>query len=94
MLRTRTGTIVDEYIDKAKSAKTADRPEFQRMVAAAQKPDKNFKAILVHKFQVEVVGAEYLLPYPCSVIMLIRTTEHGTRSQRSMVARIQLMSGS
>ncbi|MGG2197858.1 recombinase family protein [Paenibacillus validus] len=43
-------TIVDEYIDEAKSAKTADRPEFQRMIAAAQQSDKNFQAILIHKF--------------------------------------------
>ncbi|MEK3726208.1 recombinase family protein [Paenibacillus sp. FSL H8-0034] len=43
-------TIVEEYLDEAKSAKNADRPDFQRMVAAAQQPNKNFKAILVHKF--------------------------------------------
>ncbi|NTZ20464.1 recombinase family protein [Paenibacillus sp. JMULE4] len=46
----RGWNIVDEYVDEAKSAKTADRPYFQRMIAAAQQPDKNFEAILVHKF--------------------------------------------
>ena len=43
-------TIIEEYVDEAKSAKTAERPEFQKMIAAAKQPDKNFKAILVHKF--------------------------------------------
>ncbi|NOU57203.1 recombinase family protein [Brevibacillus borstelensis] len=42
--------IVEEFVDEAKSAKTADRPAFQRMIALAQKPDKPFDAILVHKF--------------------------------------------
>ncbi|QSF45288.1 recombinase family protein [Paenibacillus tianjinensis] len=43
-------TVVEEYIDEAKSAKTDARPEFQRMIAAAQKSDKGFQMILVHKF--------------------------------------------
>ncbi|OKP99241.1 MULTISPECIES: recombinase family protein [Paenibacillus] len=43
-------SVVDEYIDEAKSAKTDARPEFQRMIAAAQKSDKGFQMILVHKF--------------------------------------------
>lgn len=42
--------IADEYVDEAKSAKTDARPAFQRMIAAAQQPDKNFEAIVVHKF--------------------------------------------
>lgn len=46
----RGWNIVDEYVDEAKSAKTADRPYFQQMIAAAQVSDKNFDAILVHKF--------------------------------------------
>ncbi len=46
----REWTIIEEYVDEAKSAKTADRPEFQRMITAAKQPDKDFKAILVHKF--------------------------------------------
>ncbi|MDN4080090.1 recombinase family protein [Paenibacillus polymyxa] len=46
----RGWSIVDEYIDEAKSAKTDARPDFQRMIAAAQQPDKHFDAIVVHKF--------------------------------------------
>ncbi|MGV3138178.1 recombinase family protein [Brevibacillus agri] len=42
--------IVEEFVDESKSAKTADRPAFQRMIAKAKQPQKNFQAILVHKF--------------------------------------------
>lgn len=42
--------VVHEYIDSGKSAKTADRPEFQNMIAMAKKQNKNFDAIVVHKF--------------------------------------------
>ncbi|MCG5253450.1 recombinase family protein [Brevibacillus agri] len=43
-------SIVEEFVDESKSAKTADRPAFQRMIAKAKQPQKNFQAILVHKF--------------------------------------------
>lgn len=43
-------TLVHEYIDAGKSAKTDERPEFQRMIAAAKKINKDFNAIIVHKF--------------------------------------------
>ena len=43
-------SLVAEYVDEAKSAKTADRPSFQRMVALAKKSNRHFDAILVHKF--------------------------------------------
>lgn len=46
----RGWSIVDEYVDEAKSAKTDARPEFQRMIATAQQPNRNFDAIVVHKF--------------------------------------------
>lgn len=42
--------IIDEYVDEAKSAKSADRPQFQQMIADAQRSNKRFGAILVHKF--------------------------------------------
>lgn len=38
----RGWNIVGEFVDEAKSAKTADgRDDFQRMIAAAQHPDIN-----------------------------------------------------
>lgn len=42
--------LVDEYLDEGKSAKTADRPAFQKMVALAKKQNRHFDAIVVHKF--------------------------------------------
>lgn len=42
--------ITEEYIDEAKSAKTDDRDDFQRMIADARQTKPPFQAILVHKF--------------------------------------------
>ena len=42
--------LVEEYIDEGKSAKTADRPAFQKMIAIAKKQNRHFDAIIVHKF--------------------------------------------
>lgn len=42
--------IVEEFIDEAKSAKSDDRPDFQRMIAAAQQTNNSFQVILIHKF--------------------------------------------
>lgn len=40
--------VIDWYCDEAKSAKTVNRPEFQRMINDA-KNNPEFKAVLVHK---------------------------------------------
>lgn len=40
--------IVAEYVDEAKSAKNANRPQFQQMISDARKAD--IYAIIVHKF--------------------------------------------
>ena len=42
--------IVKEFIEKGKSAKTDDRPEFQKMIALAKRPNRPFDAVVVHKF--------------------------------------------
>jgi len=42
--------LIEEYLDEGKSAKTAERPAFQRMIALAKRPNKGFDAIVVHKF--------------------------------------------
>lgn len=41
--------IVSEYVDEAESAKSANRPAFQEMIAAAKKKEKPFDSILVWK---------------------------------------------
>ena len=45
----RNWTIVQEYIDEAQSARTADRPAFQEMIATAKQKQSPFQAILVWK---------------------------------------------
>jgi DNA invertase Pin-like site-specific DNA recombinase len=42
--------LVGEYIDEGKSAKTTDRPAFQKMIVLAKKPNRHFDTIIVHKF--------------------------------------------
>ncbi len=46
----RGWNIVAEYVDEARSAKTDERPAFQQMIGTAQKANKTFEAIVVHKF--------------------------------------------
>lgn len=41
--------LIHEYIDAGKSAKTDERPEFQKMIAMAKRQNRNFDAIIVHK---------------------------------------------
>lgn len=45
----RNWEVTAEYIDEAESARTADRPKFREMVAAARRKSKPFEAILVWK---------------------------------------------
>jgi len=45
----RNWTIVQEYIDEAQSARTADRPAFQDMITSAKQKQAPFEAILVWK---------------------------------------------
>ena len=42
--------VVREYVDEAESGRIADRPQFQRMLDAASKPEAPFREILVWKF--------------------------------------------
>jgi len=45
----RNWEIISEYVDEAESAKSANRPAFQEMIAAAKKKEKPFDSILVWK---------------------------------------------
>ena len=42
-------TVIDLFIDEAKSARTANRPDFQKMIALAKQKNPPFEAILVWK---------------------------------------------
>ncbi|MGE5484635.1 MAG: recombinase family protein [Ignavibacteriales bacterium] len=41
--------VVETFIDEGASARTADRPQFQRMIALAKKKPRPFDVILIHK---------------------------------------------
>ncbi|MDP3064378.1 MAG: recombinase family protein [Chloroflexota bacterium] len=41
--------VVREYVDEAESGRTADRPQFQRMIAEARRPSKSFQEVLIWK---------------------------------------------
>ena len=45
----RNWTIVEEFIDAAESARTADRPAFQKMITEAKQKNPPFNIILVWK---------------------------------------------
>ena len=42
--------VAREYVDEAESGRIADRPQFQKMLNEASKPEAPFKEILVWKF--------------------------------------------
>ena len=42
--------VAREYMDEAESGRIADRPQFQKMLGGAAKPEAPFKEILVWKF--------------------------------------------
>ena len=42
--------VAREYVDEAESGRVADRPQFQKMLDEASKPEAPFKEILVWKF--------------------------------------------
>lgn len=42
-------SIVDEFVDEAESARSANRPQFQRMISLAKQKDSPFESILVWK---------------------------------------------
>ena len=42
--------IVREYVDEAESGRIANRPQFRKMLDAAERPDAPFREILVWKF--------------------------------------------
>jgi site-specific DNA recombinase len=45
----RSWNIAEEFIDEAESARTANRPAFQKMISLAKKKPLPFKGILVWK---------------------------------------------
>ncbi|WP_058303748.1 recombinase family protein [Gorillibacterium timonense] len=91
--------IVKEYVDEAKSAKTADRPEFQKMIAAAQQAEKDFTGILVHKFDRfsrsradHVVYKALLKKHGINVFSAMEPTEPDTPHGMLLVGMLEVIS--
>ena len=43
--------VAREYVDEAESGRIADRPQFQRMLDEASKPEAPFQEILIRRTQ-------------------------------------------
>ena len=65
--------VVTEYIDEAESARTADRPDFQRMIADARKKPRPFDVIIVWKL------SRFARSREDSVIYKRALAKHGVR---------------
>jgi site-specific DNA recombinase len=72
--------VVAEYVDEAESARTADRPRFKEMIAAARAKNKLFEAILVWKLSRFARNREDSIIYKSLLrkrgIQLISINEH------------------
>ena len=44
-------SVAREFVDEAESGRIADRPQFQRMLDEAAKPEAPFKEILIRRTQ-------------------------------------------
>ena len=65
-------SVAREYVDEAESGRVADRPEFQKMLNEAAKPEAPFKEILVWKFSRFTRKREHAVAFKS---MLIRQTQ-------------------
>ncbi|RAV02722.1 recombinase family protein [Paenibacillus sp. YN15] len=91
--------IVNEFIEKGKSAKTDDRPEFQRMIAIAKRSSRPFEAILVHKFDRfsrnrddHVIYKSLLAKCGVKVLSVTEQTEADTPQDKLLEGMLEIMS--
>lgn len=57
--------IIDEYVDEGRSGRSADRPEFQRMVATAKRKDRPWDGVLVIKWDRGSLGQPPVTAWEC-----------------------------
>ena len=81
----RNGYLVArEYVDEAESGRTADRPQFRRMLDEAAKPEAPFKEILVWKFSRFTRKREHAVAFKSMLrrkgIRVVSITEHADDS--------------
>ena len=76
--------VVREYIDAAESGRIADRPQFQRMLDEAGKPEAPFSEILVWKFSRFTRKREHAVAFKSMLrrrgIRVVSITEHADDS--------------
>ena len=76
--------VAREYIDEAESGRIADRPQFQRMLDEASKPEAPFKEILVWKFSRFTRKREHAVAFKSMLrrrgIRVVSITEHADDS--------------
>ncbi len=72
--------VVREYIDEAESGRTADRPQFRKMLDEASKPEAPFHEILVWKFSRFTRKREHAVAFKSMLrrkgVRVVSITEH------------------
>ena len=76
--------VAREYVDEAESGRIADRPQFQKMLDEAAKPEAPFKEILVWKFSRFTRKREHAVAFKSMLrrkgIRVVSITEHADDS--------------
>ena len=76
--------VAREYVDEAESGRIADRPEFQKMLNEANKPEAPFKEILVWKFSRFTRKREHAVAFKSMLrrkgVRVVSITEHADDS--------------
>ena len=76
--------VVREYVDEAESGRIADRPQFRKMLDAAERPDAPFREILVWKFSRFTRKREHAVAFKSMLrrrgVRVVSITEHADDS--------------
>ena len=76
--------VVHEYVDEAESGRIADRPQFRKMLDAAERPDAPFREILVWKFSRFTRKREHAVAFKSMLrrrgVRVVSITEHADDS--------------
>ena len=67
--------VAREYVDEAESGRIADRPQFQKMLNEAAKPEAPFKEILVWKFSRFTRKREHAVAFKSMLMKLMQSTQ-------------------
>ena len=83
--------VAHEYVDEAESGRIADRPQFQKMLDEASKPEAPFKEILVWKFSRFTRKREHAVAFKSMLrrkgIRVVSITEQAGRLRHRKAAR-------